>query len=121
LSGGRNGGNHSHALGHGHHDANKSGYRSLSFVYRKFGTSGYCLPKSFNSWSTSSWSESYGCTIYYCSSDSQWYYYYPQQTCYLPCEYIADYPPDSDEADTSTDDDETSTDDDEIAPPQSQS
>jgi hypothetical protein len=86
--GGRNGSFGSPESGFGLHGRNGSGNGSHSLVYQKFGKSGYCLPENCDCWSTSCWSKSYGCTIYYCSSDSQWYYYYPQGCCYLPCAYI---------------------------------
>jgi hypothetical protein len=44
-------------------------------------------------WSQYCWNSNYGCCNYYCPESSSWYYWCEPRCCYLPCNYIQQYPP----------------------------
>ena len=52
-----------------------------------------CLPYGYSGWSQHCYFQQYGCYGHYCPQYSSWYYWYPQQRCYLPCSYMRQYPP----------------------------
>jgi hypothetical protein len=72
---------------------NKSmNYSSKSPYCFKFSNC-YCYRHGYWGWSSTCYSASYGCNLYYDPTTGEWYYWCPAQGCYLPVSLWNTYQP----------------------------
>jgi hypothetical protein len=74
-----------------HRDSSHDSHKTFSHNSRSFQS--HCYPSSYRGWSNYCWFSNYRCCGYYCPYQSCWYYWYPQQSCYLPCSYMSTFTP----------------------------
>lgn len=53
----------------------------------------FCRYSNYRGWSSSCYLPRYNCRCYYCPTACCWYYWYAPFNCYLPYDYIQQYPP----------------------------
>jgi hypothetical protein len=77
----------------GSHVSHNSGssYRTFNSHGRNFSFRTY--DRGYSGWSRYCWFPSYSCYGYYSPTDSSWYYYSGQYSCYMPVSYMSTFAP----------------------------